>query len=362
MKRLNSIDTLRGLDMFFICGGGTFIKLLEGKTGINWVDSLAVQFTHPEWNGFTFYDFIFPLFLFLAGVSLAISINNSIQKGITKKDILNKAFRRMIVLILLGIIDKNNPILFFDYSQIRFGTVLGRIGIAAFFGAVVFINYRKYLLHISLSILVIYYAALFLIPVPGYGTGNLTLEGNLAGWIDRLLMPGRLLQKDYDELGLLTQLPALTLTIFGSIAGNILIKTSNTHQKMKELVLFGIIGIIGGLIWSLHFPINKHLWSSSFIMLTGGLSFLSLSVFHYLIDIKEYTRFTFFFRIIGLNSLVIYLAMSLFNLKYTASKLFKGLYMPINEEWHPVFVSIGTLIIAWSIVYFLYKRKVFIKI
>src|SRR5690606_6116087 len=116
-------------------------------------------------------------FLFLAGVSLTISANNALQKGLSKQDIYAKTFKRMMILIILGIIDKNNPITFFDPSAIRFGTVLGRIGIASFLGALIYLNYRKYLLHISIGILLAYYAALFLIPVPGYGAGNLTIEG-----------------------------------------------------------------------------------------------------------------------------------------------------------------------------------------
>src|SRR5690606_20336050 len=214
--RILSIDALRGFDMLFISGGGTFLALLEGKTGSAFVDEIARQLEHPEWNGFTFYDFIFPLFLFISGISLSFSLTNGVSKGIPKTQLYKKVFYRMLILICLGILYKNAPIPFFEPSQIRFGSVLGRIGFACFITTLIYLNFQgKQTLYWVGGILVAYYAALFLIPVPGYGAGDLSFEGNLVGWFDRNFMPGRLLQKTYDELAILTQFPALCLTILG---------------------------------------------------------------------------------------------------------------------------------------------------
>lgn len=222
-QRLLSIDALRGFDMLLIAGGGTFIVRMQGKTDLAWVDALSVQMTHPAWNGFTFYDFIFPLFLFISGVSLSFSIRKSERIGLTKSAIYKKAFIRMVVLIGLGIIYKNAPVPFFEPSEIRVVSVLGRIGIATFFTTLLFVNYNwLQRLYWVGGILLAYFAALFLIPVPGYGAGDLSFEGNLVGWFDRTFLPGRLLQGTYDELGLLTQLPALCLTVLGAWAGELL--------------------------------------------------------------------------------------------------------------------------------------------
>jgi predicted acyltransferase len=119
--RLLSIDALSGFDMLIIAGGGAFIELLEGQTGMAWIDTISKQLKHPRWNGFTFYDFIFPLFLFISGVSIAFSIYKGLRSGLTKNQLYRKAFRRMIILIILGIIDKNTPITFFDPFHIRVG-------------------------------------------------------------------------------------------------------------------------------------------------------------------------------------------------------------------------------------------------
>jgi predicted acyltransferase len=142
-QRLLSIDALRGFDMLLISGGGTFLVLLENQTGLAWVDWIANQLKHPAWNGFTFYDFIFPLFLFIAGVSMAFSLNKGIEMGLSKAELYKKAFWRMLILVILGILDKNQPVTFFDPSQIRVASVLGRIGVAGFFASLLYLNFSR---------------------------------------------------------------------------------------------------------------------------------------------------------------------------------------------------------------------------
>ncbi|EON77128.1 N-acetylglucosamine related transporter, NagX [Lunatimonas lonarensis] len=362
-ERLLSLDALRGFDMLLISGGGTFLVLLKGKTGLGAIDWIADQLTHPAWDGFTFYDFIFPLFLFMAGVSLVYSLSKGQSMGLEKNSLYRKAFRRMLILICLGILFKNAPIPFFEPSQIRLGSVLGRIGLASFVSTLLFLNFNAVQrLGWAIGILVAYYAALFLIPVPGYGAGDLSFEGNLVGWFDRTFLPGRLLQGTYDELGLLTQFPAMCLTLFGTLAGDLLIRSLSERQKIKWLTTAGVIGIGIGLVWNMHFPINKHLWSSSFVMLTAGMAFIFLMVFYTIIDVWKIRKWAFFFQVIGLNSLTIYYAYSFINFNYTSRKLFFGLYSPLPEEWHRVFEAFGALVLVWLFLYILYRKKIFIKV
>ena len=362
-SRLVSIDALRGFDMLMIAGGGVCIELLEGKTGCAWIDAIAEQLKHPVWNGFTFYDFIFPLFLFISGVSLPFSLNKGLASGLSKTALYRKAFRRMIILIVLGIIDKNTPITFFDPSNIRVASVLGRIGIAGFAATLLYLNFpwAKRLLWVA-GILLLYYAALYLIPVPGYGAGDLSFEGNLVGWIDRHFMPGRLLQKTYDENALITQFPALCLCVLGTLAGDILRSDKKEYKKLQLLGIAGASGITLGLLWSLHFPINKHLWTSSFILLTGGMAFLAIALFYFVIDVLGYKKWAFFFYVIGLNSLTVYLAYRFIDFAYSSRMLFSGIYAPAPERLHPAFEAFGALILVWSFLYFLYLKKIFIKI
>lgn len=363
-RRLLSIDTLRGFDMLMIAGAGAFISLLHGKTDWAWVDAVALQFEHPAWNGFTFYDFIFPLFLFIAGLSLPFSLNKGLELGMNKSELYRKAFKRMLVLMALGILYKNAPIPFFEWSKIRVVSVLGRIGFAGFITTVLYLNFgfQKRIFWVA-GLLLFYYAALSLIPVPGYGAGDLSFEGNLTGWIDRTFLPGRLHQVTYDELGLFTQMPALCLTILGSLAGDMLRRANDTdYKKLTNLAVAGVICLVIAGIWSLHFPINKHLWTSSFIMLTGGMAFLTFALFYWVIDILQLRGWTFFFVVIGMNSLTIYLAYRLINFEYTSRLLLEGLYIHTAEKWHPVFQSLGALGLVWVFLYILYRLKIFVKV
>ncbi|MGK0185981.1 MAG: putative acyltransferase [Verrucomicrobiales bacterium] len=362
-QRLASIDALRGFDMLMIAGAGSFFVLLGSKSDVAWVDAIAAQFKHPAWNGFTFYDFIFPLFMFMAGVSLAFSLNSTRHRDLPNAVLYKKAFKRMLILIGLGILYKNAPLPIFEPDQIRVGSVLGRIGFAGFVTTILYLNFspRGRMFWIA-GILLVYYAALYLVPVPEFGAGDLSFEGNLVGWFDRQFQPGRLLQKTYDELGLLTQFPALCLTMLGAIGGDILRGSESGGRKLKTLGLLGLCGIIVGLLWSFHFPINKHLWTSSFILLTGGMAFLALALFYGLIDVCGFKKWAFFFQVIGMNSLTIYLVNGLVDFKYTSARLFGGLYRHAPETWHDVWQASGALALVWLFLYFLYRNKLFLKV
>ncbi len=363
-KRLLSIDALRGFDMLFISGGGAFIHYLHGKTGLQWVDAVANQMRHTSWNGFTFYDYIFPLFLFISGVSVSLSLRRNLEKGVPKTQLYKKAFKRMVVLMFLGFIFKNSPIHIFEPSSLRYVSVLGRIGIATFATTLLYLNFSatKRLFWV-IGILLAYYAALFLVPVPGFGAGNLSFEGNLVGWIDRSLMPGILIQGIYDENAILTQFPALTLAVLGAWAGDILSsKKTSENRKIINLVIIGVSSIIIALVWNLHFPINKRLWSSSFIALTGGIAFLEIALFYWIIDILKYKKWAFFFKVIGLNSLTIYFVNHFFNFRYTAAKLFDGVLVVVDQRWYDSIIAALALGIVWLFLYFLYRNKIFVKI
>ena len=199
------------------------------------------QFDHVDWAGFHFEDLIFPLFLFIAGVSIPFSLAKALDQRMSKTELYQKAFVRMLLLIGLGLLDKNAPFPFFDWPHIRLGSVLGRIGLAGFATVVLVLNVRsRRRLYLVGGILLAYYAGLMLIPVPGHGAGDLSFEGNLVGWFDRTFLPGRLLQGTYDELGILTQFPAVCLTLLGAFAGEILRdRTLADGKKFARLLLAG---------------------------------------------------------------------------------------------------------------------------
>ena len=364
-KRLASIDALRGFDMLLIAGADVLFQQLNGKTGMPWVDAVARQFEHPAWFGFTFYDFVFPLFLFLAGISIPFSMGKALELGTPKRELYRKAFIRMLVLIGLGMLDKNAPFPFFDWHQIRLGSILGRIGLTGFVTVLLFLNVssRRRLFLVG-GILLAYYAGLMWIPVPGYGAGDLSFAGNLVGWFDRSFLPGRLVQGTYDELGILTQFPALCLTVLGACAGEIL----RNHQlaewkKFTRLLLYGTVCVATGLLWSLSFPLCKHLWTSSFVLLTAGMSFLFMAVFYGVIDIWNCRTGSLFLIVIGMNSLTTYLAHRFINFNQTARLLFGGIYTPFVEAGcRGIYENLGGLLLMWCLLYFLYRKKIFLSV
>lgn len=363
-KRLTSLDALRGFDMLLIAGGGLFVQQILKHSGWSWSKSIVVQMDHLPWGGLTFWDFIFPLFLFISGVSLTYSVNKALSLGMKKKEIFIKIFKRALILILLGIVYKNAPLNIWEPGNIRYGSVLGRIGVAVTFTTVLYLNYswQKRLLWVG-GILVAYYAALFLIPVPGYGAGDLSQEGNLVGWFDRNFMPGHLLFGYYDPSGLLTQFPALCITVLGTWAGDILRNSNFTEMtKIKLLVAIGIVASGLGLLWGLHFPINALLVSSSYVLLASGMSFLILSLFYWIIDIKGYEKWAFFFVVIGMNSLFIYLANHFIDFGNMSRLLFSGIYGIAPAKWHPALEAFGGLMLLWLLMYYLYKKKIFFKV
>jgi predicted acyltransferase len=362
--RLLSLDALRGFDMLMIIGGGHLIQKVSNLNDWGWLDWLAGQMDHTRWHGFTFYDLIFPLFLFISGVSLAYSLVSQVNKGKPKNEIYLHAFRRMLILMFLGILYKNQP-LHFDCGQIRYVSVLGRIGFTGFCVTLIVLNTKNFQqrLYWVLGLLVTYWAAMMFIPVPGFGAGNLTLEGNLAGFVDRALMPGKMIQGIFDENGFFEHIPATALVLIGALTGEFLRSPKFTdNKKVVLLALAGIVAIGLGMLWGLHFPINKRLWSSSFILATSGGCLVLLSLFYLIIDVFGYKKWAFFLVVIGLNSIVAYLAGKFINYSYTADYLLNGFYQISSEPVQHLIRELGVLTLEWLLLFFLYKKRIFAKI
>jgi predicted acyltransferase len=211
--------------------------------------------------------------------------------------------------------------------------------------------------------LLLYYAALFYFPVPGYGPGDLSsMETNFTGWFDRTFQPGRLVNKIYDENGMAAQVPAHCLAIMGAFAGDFLRSDWKESKKIKFLLLSGLVCLGLGHLWGLHFRISRHLWSSSFILVSGGWAFLFMTFFYWIIDVMKYQKWAFFFKVIGINSLATYLLYYFFDFYHASRLIFYGFYAPVPEQWHKVIEAIGALILVWLVLYFLYRKKVFLKV
>jgi predicted acyltransferase len=364
-QRLLSLDALRGFDMFWITGGQKIIFALSAVFGSPVFKWMSHQMHHADWDGFTFYDLIFPLFLFLSGVSMPYSITSRQNKGETVKRLYLHAIKRMLILILLGL--AVNRILDFDSEHMRFASVLGRIGIAWFFAFVITLHTDiKWQVIWFWMLLIVYFLLFLLIPVPGYGTGNLTPEGNLAGYIDRLLLPGSLYMKVMDPEGILSTIPSVSTALLGVISGQFLRSVKyNLSQEKKTLILIatGIGSLLAGMLWSKIFPINKSLWSSSFVLYAGGWSLILLGLFYLIIDTWKLKKWTFFFEVIGMNSITIYvLQFRILQFDVIRDYFLKGItaFSPVNLQ--PFIGAFGYIACVWFLLYFLYRKKIFLKV
>ena len=368
-ERLLSLDALRGFDMFWITGGSVLFAYIGQVTGLEW---LTKQMDHPDWAGIRFYDLIFPLFMFISGVAIPYAIGSRIEKKVPKGKLVAKAFKRMIVLVVLGII--YNDGLKGNLGNIRYASVLGQIGLAYFFASLIFIyttSFKSRLFWLA-GILVAVACAQLFIPVPGFGAGVLTPEGSINGYIDRHLLPGRLAYRPdgrmtdgngiYDALGLLCIISAIAITLMGTVAGHFLRgKERTAQQKVYLLAGIGAALLILSLIIHPFYPIIKKCWTSSYNLFAGGISFILMALFYLVIDVMKREKWSFYFRVIGLNSIFVYLFVHFVNVDSLVGFVL-GWSTAMFGDALKIIPLIGYLAVVWGLLYFMYKRRIFIKV
>ncbi len=363
--RLLSLDTLRGFDMMFIMGAAYWIlalcALLPQNAFTGW---LAGQMKHVEWNGLAQHDTIFPLFLFIAGVSFPFSLAKQKSQNKTQTQIALKIIRRGFTLVLLGLIC--NGLLKLEFETLRWGSVLGRIGLAWMFAALLFLYIRKtsILGFIAGAILIFYWLTMWLIPG---GADPYSFENNLVGRIDRILMPGRLLYGNgtFDPEGLYSTLPAIVTAMLGMFTGQLIRLPETKLSGSQKTLLMLAAGIILALIawgWNIFFPINKKLWTSSFVCAAGAYSILLLALFYYIIDVRGWKKWTFFFQVIGINSITIYMLQNIISCRDLTRYFFGGINSKLPESLSTLSFWTFYIITCWLILYFFYRKKIFLKV
>ena len=359
--RLRSLDALRGFDMFWIIGGEGIAQAAAALTGWAWLVWLSGQLEHPKWHGFAFYDLIFPLFIFMAGVSMPFSYEKRLERGDSKSQLYRHAIVRGLTLVLLGMI--YNGLLKFEWATMRYPSVLGRIGLATLFAAIIFLNtgIRGRFLSIA-GLLVGYWAALKFIPVPGFGAGDLSPGHTLADYVDRQLLPGRLYEGDRDPEGLLSTIPAIGTALAGTLAGQLL-KSARYGGYLKTMVLAatGLVCLGLAYLWNFEFPINKNLWTSSFVLHCAGWSLLFLALFYVVIDVWRFQAWAFFFIVIGSNSILVYMAEKFFDSRYAAHFFFDG-GLKHTGSYQPLLWAIAVVLVQWLVLLLLYKKRIFLRV
>lgn len=361
--RLLSLDVLRGFDMSFIMGGEVVLICLASL--FPGLEFLGEQMGHSRWEGFTFYDLIFPLFLFLAGISFPFSMAKQLSLGKSKESISLKVLKRGMLLVLLGGV--YNGLLQFDFETLRYASVLGRIGLAWMFASLLYIWLkRKWLVLLSAVILLGYWVLLAFVVAPDApdGASSLSMEGCIVGYVDRCLLPGTLHDGIHDPEGLLSTLPAIVTALLGIFTGEFVRSKSVVNEYKKVVVMFAaaMVLLVAGYLWNMVFPINKNLWSSSFVCCAGGWSLLLFALFYLVVDVIGWSKWAFPWRVIGMNSITIYLAQQFLDFSKPVNTLFGGILKLLPEDYYALGWWCCYMFVCWCLLYFLYRNKVFLKV
>ena len=358
--RVVSIDALRGFDMFWIIGGGGVLVSLDKIFDNSVTDAICTQLTHVKWEGFRFEDLIFPLFLFIVGLVMPFSVSRRVERGHGRARLLVHIFRRGAILILLGLLYNN--LMKFEFADMRWPGVLQRIGLCYTAAAVivVFSKWRAQAITAG-AILVLYWAASMFIPVPSHGAGVITMEGCLSSYIDQLLVPGKLWFVYGDNEGLLSTLPAVATTLLGALAGHWLRSDRAGTKKAVGLFAAGIVSLGAGWLWSLHFPIIKLIWTSSYVLVAGGWSLLLLALFYLVIDVWGFKKWAFFFIVIGMNAITIYCLQRIISFGGIAEFFLSGTIAAAGSAGALVH-TLGGLAVRWMLLFWFYRRRIFFKV
>jgi predicted acyltransferase len=358
--RVLSIDALRGFDMFWIVGGSGLAKAVLGLTGLSIAPILIEQMEHVAWEGFRFYDLIFPLFLFLVGCVLPYSLE---KHRASPNSVYVRIARRAITLVLLGLVC--NRILDFQFSELRTAGVLQRIGICYGIGALLCVHLRTPGQVIALvTILLGYWAILAWVPVPGGVAGDFSPEGNLCGYLDRHFLPSKIKPEYYgygDNEGLLSTLPAIGTVLLGAIAGGWIKSGVQPWWKVIGLVCAGLVSLSLGTAWGTLFPIIKILWTSSFVLVAGGWSLLLLAFFYAVIDVIGWRGWSFFWVVIGANAITIYIVPRFVDFDKMAAFFLTGVSQSVGG-WKSLVLIAGALGAKWLFLLFLYRQRIFLRL
>lgn len=356
-QRLVSVDALRGFDMCWILGLGSVVTSLlkTAAPGSVLTSKVTMQLEHAAWDGFRFYDLIFPLFLFIAGVSMAIVLPRRVAREGRSGAVRHLVFRALII-FALGVFFSGG--LKDGWEKVRWLGVLQRIGIAsAAAGMLSLWLGTRGLVAVTVSLLVGYCLLLGLVPVPGVGAGNFAEGMNLTNYIDSIWLPGRKYDGDHDPEGILSTLPAIATALLGVLAGKWLVGGSSSSRKAVGLIVAGLALLVLGWCWHPFFPVIKKIWSSSFVLVAGGWSVILLGVFVWIVEVKQWRAWATPFIWVGANPIMLYIVSGLGFFR-TISERLVG-HPAGSWSWVSAVASFALMLLTAR---WLHRRGIFIRV
>ncbi len=372
-KRLESLDVLRGADLFFLLAVGPVMRRLIRTLDIGWLNDCYWLFDHAEWQGFSPWDIIMPLFVFMTGITIPFALARMREER-TYGKALWRILRRVVVLWVFGLIcqgglfDKN------DSTIYLYSNTLQAIAVAYAASAIMFLFTKLRTQIITAAVLLLsYWGAMEFISVDGYGGGNYTPNGNLAEWVDNVVLgrfrdgakvvDGVVIFKDgYHYTWILSSLTFVVTGMLGMFAGVIAKSKMEEQRKLWWFAATGAAMVVAGLVWSIWHPIIKMIWTSSMTLFSGGICFLLLWLCYYLIDYKGYRKGLTLFKVYGMNSIAAYMMPKFIKVRAILSALLYWLAFYIGDEWSAMVVTIANVAVQYYLLYYMYKREIFLKV
>lgn len=373
-ERLMSLDVLRGLDLFFLVGLESVMHPLASAIDTEGFHDFMWNFSHVEWEGFSPWDLVMPLFLFMSGVSIPFAMSNY-RKGADKSGLCQRLLKRVALLWIFGMICQGNlrgldPDRIYLYSN-----TLQTIAVGYLF-TVIFYLFTSWKTQAGIAVLLLlgYWGAMKWVTVDGFGGGNYTPDLNLAEWIDRTVL-GRFRDGASVEDGvvqfapwyrytwILSSLNFIVTVMTGCFAGQILRNVSfKPNQKALLLAVAGAVLVAAGWLWNIEFPVIKKLWTSSMVLVSSGYCFLLMAVSYYIVDVKGLRRGTEWLRVYGMNSIMAYMLAQCINFRSVAHSLFHGVEQYIGPAWYQVLMAASCSIIIYVILWRMYKLRIFLRV
>jgi predicted acyltransferase len=363
--RLVSLDALRGFDMLWIVGADALGQALRNLQGGPIARFAGEQLDHEPWAGLRFYDLIFPLFVFIMGVAITYSLGRLVATE-GRSGAIRRIFHRALLMYVLGLFyygGLSTPLV-----GIRLLGVLQRLAICYFAAGLLFVYLKPQgLVAVCVALLAGYWALLTFVPVPGVGAGGFAEGRNLTNWIDQHYLPLRKWDGDHDPEGLLSTLPAIASCLLGVFAGLVLRDTRwSERRKAALLAAGGAVLLAAGLLWGLQFPIIKKLWTSSFVLATGGLGALLLAGFYLVIDVWKVRTWAVPLTWIGANALTIYLLSNVVDFMALSQRFAGGdVAAWLDARWTglgDLLLALTSVVLCLAICRFLYQRKIFLRL
>ena len=322
---------------------------------------------HAEWNGWTPTDLVFPFFLFIVGVSITLAFARRVEEGTVKRDLYLKVVKRTAIIFGLGLFLNGFP--YFQLGTIRIAGVLQRIAICYLIASLIFLTTKvRTQLLIAVALLIVYCLVMTKLAAPGYAAGDLTKEGSIASFVDRVILGPHIWKqgKVYDPEGLLSTFPAVATTLSGILTGHWLRSEHTRIEKVVGMFVAGAVCVVLGWAWNPFFPINKALWTSSYVLFTAGLALQFLALCYWVIDIKGYRRWAWPFEVFGVNALALFvgtgLMVKLMGLLKVQGWVFRNVFLPWATPINASLAYAIAFILLWLfLMWLLYRKGVFIK-